>query len=293
MLNVSDARILSASRRHIESLHGHAGLRPPRGSGERARAIAASARGAPLADGGRACRRRRLATASGARWRSAASPGSRARPGASRTSRAPSERRSISRVCAPGRRLATIKINPDAPQLPVRRMALREGKVVYMAVPRLGASSASSSWTRRGLGKHALQAASIRGAERLGRPVGIETLPRIDLIVCGAVAVNARGARVGKGGGFSDLEYGLLAEAGRVGAADADRDDGPPGADPAGGDRDAAPRHRGRRGRDPRRPDHRFRPVVHRGPAGCTAMRWRPEKIAEVPVIERVLRRGA
>ena len=42
-------------------------------------------------------------------------------------------------------------------------------------------------------------------------------MPPIDLIVCGAVAVNARGARVGKGGGFSDLEYGLLAEAGRVG----------------------------------------------------------------------------
>ena len=29
--------------------------------------------------------------------------------------------------------------------------------------------------------------------------------------------MNARGVRVGKGGGFSDLEYGLLAEAGRVG----------------------------------------------------------------------------
>jgi 5-formyltetrahydrofolate cyclo-ligase len=67
------------------------------------------------------------------------------------------------------------------------------------------------------LGKQALQAASIRGAQRLGRPIGIEDLPLVDLIVCGAVAVNALGVRVGKGGGFSDLEYGLLAEAGRVG----------------------------------------------------------------------------
>jgi 5-formyltetrahydrofolate cyclo-ligase len=67
------------------------------------------------------------------------------------------------------------------------------------------------------LGPRALQAASIRGAERLGRPVGIEALPLIDLIVCGAVAVNAPGARVGKGGGFTDLEYGLLVEAGRAG----------------------------------------------------------------------------
>src|SRR4051812_14241947 len=30
-----------------------------------------------------------------------------------------------------------IKINPDAPQLPVRRQALAEGKILYMAVPRL------------------------------------------------------------------------------------------------------------------------------------------------------------
>ena len=54
------------------------------------------------------------------------------------------------------------------------------------------------------------------GAERLGRAVRLEAVPSIDLIVCGSVAVNGRGARVGKGGGFSDLEYGLLAEAGKV-----------------------------------------------------------------------------
>jgi 5-formyltetrahydrofolate cyclo-ligase len=96
-------------------------------------------------------------------------------------------------------------------------MALREGKVVYMAVPRLRSLECFLELDPARLAKRALQAASIRGAERLGRPVGIEALPPIDLIVCGAVAVNAGGARVGKGGGFSDLEYGLLVEAGRVG----------------------------------------------------------------------------
>jgi 5-formyltetrahydrofolate cyclo-ligase len=30
------------------------------------------------------------------------------------------------------------------------------------------------------------------------------------------VAVNRRGARIGKGGGFSDLEYGLLRESGKI-----------------------------------------------------------------------------
>lgn len=32
---------------------------------------------------------------------------------------------------------AVVKANPDAPQLPVRRAALRAGKTLYMAVPRL------------------------------------------------------------------------------------------------------------------------------------------------------------
>jgi 5-formyltetrahydrofolate cyclo-ligase len=115
------------------------------------------------------------------------------------------------------REAKTIKVNPDAPQLPVRRMALREGKVVYMPVPRLRSLECFLELDPARLGKRAIQAASIGGAERLGRPVGIEALPLIDLIVCGSVAVNARGARVGKGGGFSDLEYALLVEAGRVG----------------------------------------------------------------------------
>ena len=172
------------------------------------------------------------------------------------------------------REARAVKINPDAPQLPVRRMALREGKVVYMPVPRLRSLECFLELDPARLGKRALQAASIRGAERLGRPVGIEALPPIDLIVCGAVGVNARGARVGKGGGFSDLEYGLLVEAGRAGLAHADRHDGPSRADPSASPRDAAPRHPGRRRRHPGRAD---------GPpaslpaalAACTERRWR------------------
>src|SRR5262249_47308482 len=35
------------------------------------------------------------------------------------------------------RRARVVKCNPDSPQRPVRLRALREGKLVYMAVPRL------------------------------------------------------------------------------------------------------------------------------------------------------------
>jgi 5-formyltetrahydrofolate cyclo-ligase len=46
--------------------------------------------------------------------------------------------------------------------------------------------------------------------------VAVDDLPEIDFVLCGSVAVNLSGARVGKGGGFSDLEYGILIDADRI-----------------------------------------------------------------------------
>jgi 5-formyltetrahydrofolate cyclo-ligase len=115
------------------------------------------------------------------------------------------------------REARVVKINPDAPQLPVRRLALRQGKVVYVAVPRLRTMACFLELDPARLGPAARQAASIAGSARLGLAVGVEAVRRVDLIVCGSVAVNRCGARVGKGGGFSDLEYALLVAASRVG----------------------------------------------------------------------------
>ena len=56
------------------------------------------------------------------------------------------------------------------------------------------------------------EAATIRGASTLGEPVRPAELGRIDLVVAGSVAVNRRGARVGKGGGYSDLEFAIARE---------------------------------------------------------------------------------
>jgi 5-formyltetrahydrofolate cyclo-ligase len=114
------------------------------------------------------------------------------------------------------REARTVKVNPDAPQLAVRRLALRAGKVVYMPVPRLRTLECFLELDPARLGRRAIQAAAIKGAERMGRAVGLDDVPDIDLVVCGSVAVNGKGARVGKGGGFSDLEYGLLTEAGKL-----------------------------------------------------------------------------
>jgi 5-formyltetrahydrofolate cyclo-ligase len=62
----------------------------------------------------------------------------------------------------------------------------------------------------------ARQAASIKGAMAAGRQVTIPQMGHIDLVVCGTVAINRQGVRIGKGGGFSDLEFALLVEAGLV-----------------------------------------------------------------------------
>jgi 5-formyltetrahydrofolate cyclo-ligase len=66
--------------------------------------------------------------------------------------------------------------------------------------------------------KQIREAATIKGALRHGQVVAEEELPEVDFVLCGSVAVNLSGARVGKGGGFSDLEYGLLVEAGKIDA---------------------------------------------------------------------------
>ena len=110
-----------------------------------------------------------------------------------------------------------IKANPDAPQLPVRARALSDGKRVYVAVPRLRTDRPFLVLDPATLNVSARAAASIAGAARNGRAVGIDDVERIDLIVCGTVAVDRRGVRVGKGGGYSDLEFALLVETGAVG----------------------------------------------------------------------------
>jgi 5-formyltetrahydrofolate cyclo-ligase len=106
----------------------------------------------------------------------------------------------------------TLKANPDAPQLPVRAAALAEGKVVFMAVPRLRTAEPFLALDPAALTVAPRAAASISGSSEHGRPTAIGDLPRIDLIVCGSVAVDPKGKRIGKGGGYSDLEFALLRE---------------------------------------------------------------------------------
>ena len=106
----------------------------------------------------------------------------------------------------------TIMINPDAAQLAVRELALRDGKLLLMASPRLRRGFLLLDPTKI---RNPRDAASIRGAFRWGKPVDPRGV-KVDLVVEGSVAVDDKGGRIGKGGGFGDLEWGVLKEVGAV-----------------------------------------------------------------------------
>ena len=102
-----------------------------------------------------------------------------------------------------------VKANPDAPQLPVRRAALRAGKTVYMAVPRLRDEKCFLRLDPAEL-DDIDHATTVGGSSAVGVPVRPEDVEPIDLIVSGSVAVTEAGGRVGKGEGYSDLEFAVL-----------------------------------------------------------------------------------
>jgi len=104
----------------------------------------------------------------------------------------------------------TVMVNPDAAQLPVRRMCLMDGKKVLMATPRLRRGFFIIDPARTG---NAGGCATIAGALRHGAAADLRRT-KVDLIVEGSVAVDACGGRVGKGSGWGDLEYAVLRESG-------------------------------------------------------------------------------
>lgn len=115
------------------------------------------------------------------------------------------------------REARTIKANPDSPQWPVRQRALEEGKLVYMAVPKLADRRPIFLLDPETIEDTPRNASSIKGASRNARKVSVEALAFVDLVVAGCVGAAPDGARLGKGGGFSDLEFALAVEAGLVG----------------------------------------------------------------------------
>ena len=98
-------------------------------------------------------------------------PASRRPTAASRTSSVPRPPRPRWRRRPSGNAPRTVKSNPDSPQLPVRVRALVDGKLVYMAVPRLAERDPFFVLDPARLADPPRQAATIKRASRSARTV--------------------------------------------------------------------------------------------------------------------------
>lgn len=114
---------------------------------------------------------------------------------------------------SPWKRARYLKINPDAPQRPLRLKALQQGTVVFVPTPRL--KGGFKRFDPAKIPEDKLrEAASLSKGDRWAEAVDLRDLPPMDGIVAGSVAVTRTGRRAGKGEGYSDLEYAILRELG-------------------------------------------------------------------------------
>jgi len=108
-----------------------------------------------------------------------------------------------------------IKVNPDSPQKYVRYLVLVEGKRLVMPTPRISKGFLLLD-PKRIPSNRFNEASTIRGAFKYGTYVHPKNLPGIDLMVTGSVVVDLWGNRLGKGEGYSELEFGILRTYGKV-----------------------------------------------------------------------------
>ena len=106
-----------------------------------------------------------------------------------------------------------LKINPDSPQRPARMEALKRGITYFMPTPRLKAGFKKFDPAYIGAENFA-KATALSTCEEWAEEIPLETIPQVDAIITGSVAVTRTGKRCGKGEGYSDIEFAILRELG-------------------------------------------------------------------------------
>ncbi|CAL4911414.1 unnamed protein product [Urochloa decumbens] len=110
-----------------------------------------------------------------------------------------------------------VKVNPDSPQKQVRFLTLSGDKKLLTPQPRLRTGFFSVLDSQMVPIGCIPEACTSVGAAKYGRPIGLDERIKVDLIVIGSVAVDpSSGARLGKGEGFAELEYGMLRYMGAI-----------------------------------------------------------------------------
>ncbi|KAM8774987.1 methenyltetrahydrofolate synthase domain-containing protein isoform 2-T2 [Rhynchonycteris naso] len=111
----------------------------------------------------------------------------------------------------------TIKVNPDAPQKNARFFVLNSKKTLLVPTPRLRTGLFNRITPPPGATKDILRkCATSQGVRNYSVPVGLDARVLVDLVVVGSVAVSEKGWRIGKGEGYADLEYAMMASMGAV-----------------------------------------------------------------------------
>jgi 5-formyltetrahydrofolate cyclo-ligase len=98
--------------------------------------------------------------------------------------------------------------NPDAAQRGVRENALKEGKILIMASPRL--KQRFIVIDPDAVKRKERSASTIHGAFEFGKQTS--DFPKPDLIVTSCVAIDEEGHRLGKGHGYGDIEIRMVKE---------------------------------------------------------------------------------
>jgi len=93
-----------------------------------------------------------------------------------------------------------IFVSPDTPQRLLLKFINLEEKEIYMATPRL----------KEGFVRVNIKSTNLK--EILSKSIKIQEIPKIDLAIIGSVAVDIKGNRIGKGGGYGDKEIKILKE---------------------------------------------------------------------------------
>ncbi|XP_061078516.1 methenyltetrahydrofolate synthase domain-containing protein [Conger conger] len=110
-----------------------------------------------------------------------------------------------------------VKVDPDKPLEGARLEVLQAGKTLLVPTPRLRTGLLNKIVPPQGASRKDLRVCSTsQGVREYSVPIGLDAKITVDLVVVGAVAVSEKGYRIGKGEGYSDMEYAMMVSVGAV-----------------------------------------------------------------------------
>lgn len=111
----------------------------------------------------------------------------------------------------------TVKVDPDKPLQSARFAALKAGKTLLVPTPRHRPGLLTKLTLPENCDDDTLtKCATRQGVAECSAHIELDDPIKIDLLVVGCVAVSPKGWRIGKGSGFSDLEYAMLVSNGAM-----------------------------------------------------------------------------